>query len=756
MYAMECNREEAIRAREIAIKKLENNDFLGAKRLANKTDANKTVVARSILPSAFMLAFWTICPHCHKHFLYHQRNLLICCRVCGKNFFAFKLHEQAIPSRFLLPSASNYRSSSEMFSRQYQQAQYYLSSTEEDMMSEPMSNAAQTGECIKWDDRAGVDGQINHLETRRELSHLAQGHHDVNFNGIRNRNEQDTFPVSEAAVSSSPQRLAKRKQDDGAYTCCSLSSSTNKRERKCTPLSSVGSSYMQILNDKSDVSLSAEHHVPSILDRHEERNEKHDGNQHNCRKETSDTASPDSDNPVIAYHYPDFFDFGKVRDVNRIAVDQIWALYDEHDFMPRVYARIDQINTSNLKVQFTWLAHKAMSAQEAKWSHEELPVACGNFCLGETGVLQDPSMYLSHSVSWTKGKDGKSYEIHPNKGEVWALYKGWSMQWSSDADNHRSYGYDIVQILSNDSMDGTVSVFPLVRMEGFVSLFAKAKDKTSFSIPSSELLRFSHSIPFHTTNGNEKVGIVEGLLELDTAALPSDLNSTFPSVILDKKTDTEFISCTYPVSEFHNFGESRSFDNDHDKFPKFYGWISEVKLKPLRLHLTWLEVCPELEQEKQWLEKDIPISCGTFKIGNCKVVCDSTSAFSHLVETSLDLMNRQTKIFPKVGEIWAIYKNWSPDWAPSRIQSCLEYDVGKIIRCTEGSTLFSFLTKVDGYGAVFKPDIGKGILKIPEKENLRFSHRIPSFSLAKQKGTRLSDFYELDPASVPDVFLQKE
>ncbi len=57
---------------------------------------------------------------------------------------------------------------------------------------------------------------------------------------------------------------------------------------------------------------------------------------------------------------------------------------------------------------------------------------------------------------------------------------------------------------------------------------------------------------------------------------------------------------------------------------------------------------------------------------------------------------------------------------------------------------------------MFKPHIGKEILEIPEKENLRFSHQIPSFSLAKEKGMKFSDLYELESASVPDVFLQKE
>jgi hypothetical protein len=49
------------------------------------------------------------------------------------------------------------------------------------------------------------------------------------------------------------------------------------------------------------------------------------------------------------------------------------------------------------------------------------------------------------------------------------------MQLSSDADRYQSYGYDIVQVLSSGSMDDGVTVSPLVRIEGFVSLFAKVK-----------------------------------------------------------------------------------------------------------------------------------------------------------------------------------------------------------------------------------------------------------------------------------------
>ena len=112
-------------------------------------------------------------------------------------------------------------------------------------------------------------------------------------------------------------------------------------------------------------------------------------------------------------------------------------------------------------------------------------------------------------------------------------------------------------------------------------------------------------------------------------------------------------------------------------------------------------------------------------------------------------------IHPKVGEIWAIYENWSPGWVPSGTNDRAEYSIGEIVKRTRTSTYVYLLTKVEGYVAVFKPAIPSKALKIPVEEKLRFSHRIPSFSLTEEEGGQLRDFYELDPASVPQVFLQK-
>ncbi|KAF0896693.1 hypothetical protein E2562_027038 [Oryza meyeriana var. granulata] len=99
--------------------------------------------------------------------------------------------------------------------------------------------------------------------------------------------------------------------------------------------------------------------------------------------------------------------------------------------------------------------------------------------------------------------------------------------------------------------------------------------------------------------------------------------------------------------------------------------------------------------------------------------------------------------------------NWTSDWTPYSMDTC-KFTIGEIVERMEASIKVSLLTQVNGYRAVFKPDKCRGVLVIPIRDRLRFSHRIPSFRLTEERGGKLRGFLELDPGSVPDVFLYRE
>jgi curved DNA-binding protein CbpA len=249
-----------------------------------------------------------------------------------------------------------------------------------------------------------------------------------------------------------------------------------------------------------------------------------------------DASADDKFDDTFVFVDPEFFDFDHLRHESEFRPNQIWAVYDDDGCMPRFYARITKVKTTpNFMVHYVWLEFDPQNKMEAEWHDKGLPVACGRFKHGKSETSKETGMF-SRTISFDKSKTRNSYEIYPRKDEVWALFKGWNISWSLDADKHRKYQYEVVQVLSDLTTSTSIIVMPLVKIKGFVSLFVQSKEAAPYVISQGEMLRFSHCVPYHLMSGTEREGIPEGSLELDPAGLPYKFEESFPSVAPERRS----------------------------------------------------------------------------------------------------------------------------------------------------------------------------------------------------------------------------
>jgi curved DNA-binding protein CbpA len=224
----------------------------------------------------------------------------------------------------------------------------------------------------------------------------------------------------------------------------------------------------------------------------------------------------------------------------------------------------------------------------------------------------------------------------------------------------------------------------------------------------------------------------------------------------------------YPDAEFHDFDRCRTHDNfqrgqiwalysDLDTYPKYYGWIRKVEHVPFKVHISWLEPCTWLEVERGWLDADLPISCGSFKVTKEKLIYKNSEYFSHVV--TVRERCKHYEIMPQVDEIWAIYKNWSAKWTLHDLVTC-EFDIVQIKKQNKKSMEVLPMRKVPKHRSVFMPEqadgSGSSTCEIPASNYSMFSHRIPAICMTEEQGGKLRGFWELDPASVPYTFFNRD
>lgn len=221
---------------------------------------------------------------------------------------------------------------------------------------------------------------------------------------------------------------------------------------------------------------------------------------------------------------PDFHDFDRDRIENAFGENQVWAVYDDDDGMPRYYALINSvISKKPFKMKIRWLNSKTNDElAPIKWVSSGFPKTVGDLRIGKCGFSSTLNSF-SHMVKWTKGSRG-TIHIYPKKGDVWALYRNWSLDWNEFTADEIIHKYVMVEVLEDYSEGQGVNVAPLVKVAGFKTVFRQNADtRKIMNIPKEEMFRLSHQVPSYLLTGQEGHNAPRGCLELDPAATPMEL-----------------------------------------------------------------------------------------------------------------------------------------------------------------------------------------------------------------------------------------
>ncbi|XP_062004256.1 uncharacterized protein LOC133721612 isoform X1 [Rosa rugosa] len=197
------------------------------------------------------------------------------------------------------------------------------------------------------------------------------------------------------------------------------------------------------------------------------------------------------------------------------------------------------------------------------------------------------------------------------------------------------------------------------------------------------------------------------------------------------------------------------FDDEADGMPRYYAFVKKVLHTPgFKLKIIWLDANPDNRGEIDWCEKELPVACGKFKLGSTEEITDHRM-FSHQVHCRKGRGKSSFLVYPRKGETWALYKNWDIVWSSEPEKHIpYKYEFVEVLSdfVDDIGTEVASLAKVKGFVSLFeqKKQSGDSLRRIPPNELYRFSHRIPSF---KMTGNERDDVpkgsFELDPASLP-------
>ncbi|KAK2456438.1 hypothetical protein QL285_003805 [Trifolium repens] len=481
--------------------------------------------------------FWTICNHCNTKFQYYFNimNMTLLCQHCKKPFVALGISQQAAPSfvPFASPKVAPMQAPPKPASKS-NGGKPPGGGYAETFMRPPYPSCMKTcatGVGKQHKDEKSKDGYVPVSKPMESQASKNVGSKRVRqpepsskqrFN-TQNDDENKDVNVQENHVD--PSRLnvrrSSRQKQHVSYVETYADDNFDVPSKKPRQNESFNNDEVEEKNVSEETVLSntsGDKHSDVQEDKVFESDiDSKRLNEENCSPPKSNIPSSPE---IITCPDPDFNNFEKDKADESFAANQLWAIYDTTDAMPRFYALIKKV-TFPFKLHITWLEADPDEDDEVAWYNADLPIACGKFKLANSQKTTDKGMF-SHQIQFIKGNEKNCYLVFPKKGETWAIFRNWDVKWSYNPENYLKREFAYVEILSDFTENVGIEVAYLGKVKGFVSLFEKTgkNGENTFCILPNELYKFSHQIPSYKMSGDEREGVPRGCFELDPAALP--------------------------------------------------------------------------------------------------------------------------------------------------------------------------------------------------------------------------------------------
>ncbi|KAG0571242.1 hypothetical protein KC19_6G222200 [Ceratodon purpureus] len=227
----------------------------------------------------------------------------------------------------------------------------------------------------------------------------------------------------------------------------------------------------------------------------------------------------------------DYYCFDGDRGKEKIKPNQVWALYDDIDTMPRTLIRVKEVSMNGpFWVKAIWLQPQNWSKKSGRQKKAGFPISCGDFEEPKESTVIRALNCFSHKMEFTPKTD-TVIQVYPRKGEIWALYHkdniGDGLKQARSEKDRKGKGNDcdkyqfrLVVIVSNCGEARETEILVLRKRTGYRTLWEPGYKKGS--LPVEYMERFSHRVPAYKLTEKDYPDLNNlDIWDIDAAAVPA-------------------------------------------------------------------------------------------------------------------------------------------------------------------------------------------------------------------------------------------